>query len=69
MICSATLLQPHYAAFCCLVFKQSGNYNNDDGNDDDDDSDDDSDGGGSGCGLRRSSCRGLRDGQTIGLFT
>lgn len=51
---------------CCLVFKQAGDYNNDDDDDgDDDDGNDDSGGGG---GSRRSSCRGLRDERTIGLF-
>lgn len=54
---------------CCLVFKQAGDYNNDnDDDDDDDDGNDDRDGGGGGGGSRRSSCRGLRDGRTIGLF-
>lgn len=51
---------------CCLVFKQADDYNNDDDNDDDDGNDDRD-----GSGLRRSSClsQGLREAQTIGLFT
>lgn len=48
------------------MFKQAGDCNNDGA--DDGDGNDDSDGGGGGGGLRRSSCRGLRDGRTIGLF-